>query len=345
MGDFGNGIDMQNNMLGEMKSYNSEIAEHKRQRNVVQNNLIEGAKQEISGVADPEKLGSTAAILGSAAEGVISAKGVLRDTYGGNKMTYAKNLGRTGDESSFGLKSIYNKFKGVTSSKPTLDEGGPVQGPSTKPVFRQAGQYETSNTGALSTTDGVGGLRPVQHFQLDEPSATPDPKGIVSGGEAPIETNASQVSRNLAAGAAETEPSLLRTAGGIAGDIVGKAGLGLGILTGGEALMTDIMGGKVQGDDKGEKTGNELSVAGAALDTLGLAIPPLAILGGIAGVASAIFSGEGHIKHAQEVDAAAKKAKTTPGETPMQVTSMASLGQIASRGTDVHSSIAGSSAF
>jgi hypothetical protein len=160
-----------------------------------------------------------------------------------------------------------------------------------------------------------------------------------------VTSEGNQVGRVAGSVVEGAEPSALRVGAGIAGDLVGKAGLGLGILSGGEALMSDIMGGKVQGDDAGEKTGNKLAIAGGALDALGLAIPPLAILGGIAGVASAIFTGEGHLKHAQETAAAATAAKAKPGETPMEVTSMASLGQVASRGTDITHSIAGTTAF
>ena len=340
MGDFSNGIQQDNNMLSEMKEHNSEIAEHKRTFDNIQDKLIEGASAERQAVMTPDKLAAGASQLGLAAERLGSAGTTLKETYGGSKLAYAKNLGRGGQESSFGIKAIYNKLGGGSSDIP---KAGPVQGPSTKPVFRPAGQYGETATGGLATTDGAGGLVPVQHFQLDS-TATPDPKGIVSGGEAPIETNASQVSRNLSAGADDAKGAL-RTAGGVAGDLVGVAGLGVGILQGGESLMSDIMGKGVQGANADEKTGNKLSVLGAGLDVLGLAVPPLAILGGIAGLASSIFTGAGHIDHAKTVTDAANTAKQKSPETPMQVSSMASLGQVASRGTNTLHTIASSSAF
>ena len=337
MGDFSNGIQQDNNMLSEMKEHNSEIAEHKRTFDNIQDKLIQGATEERQGVMTPEKLAAGASQLGLAAERLSTAGTTLTETYGGSKLAYAKNLGRGGQESSFGVKAIYNKLGGGSSDIP---KAGPVQGPTTKPVFRPAGQYGETATGGLATTDGAGGLVPVQHFQLDS-TATPDPKGIVSGGEAPIETPASKV---VLAGADDAKGAL-RTAGGVAGDLVGVAGLGVGILSGGESLMADIMGKGVQGANADEKTGNKLSVLGAGLDVLGLAVPPLAILGGIAGLASSIFTGAGHIDNAKTVTDAANTAKQKPPETPMQVSSMASLGQVASRGTNTLHTISGTSAF
>ena len=373
MGDFSNGIDMQNNMLSEMQSYNSDIAEHTKVRNKGYDDVITAARGERQEVTDPKELGETAAVLGQTAQGVLGAKTTLKDVYGGSKLAFAKGLGRTGDETTFGGKTLLKVGQGaVRKGGQALEAiqsaraGGRVVGavpagsssvawggasaPPTPEGLLGSGADEARFAGAnpaRATGDLAEGTYASSRGVLEMPVPTegePITATLKSGST--VTSEGTQVGSRVAGAAAEeAAPSALRVGAGIAGDLVGKAGLGLGILSGGEALMSDIMGGKVQGDDAGEKTGNELAIAGGALDTLGLAIPPLAILGGIAGIASAIFTGEGHLKHAQETAEAATTAKAKPGETPMEVTSMSSLGQVASRGTDITHSIAGTSAF
>ena len=372
MGDFSNGIDMQNNMLSEMQSYNSDIKEHTRVRNKGYDDIITTARGERQEVGDPKVLGETAAQLGQTAQGVIGSSSTLKNVYGGSKLAFVKGLGRTGDETTFGGKTLLKVgqgavrkggqaleaiqsaragFKPGAASTPTIDWGADRPVPVSRTILgsgadeaRFAGANPARATGDLAegTYATTGGADEAAFAAPTE--GAPITATLKSGST--VTSEGTQVGSRVAGAAAEeAAPSALRVGAGIAGDLVGKAGLGLGILSGGEALMSDIMGGKVQGDDAGEKTGNKLAIAGGALDALGLAIPPLAILGGIAGVASAIFTGEGHLKHAQDTAAAAAAGKAKPGETPMEVTSMASLGQVASQGTDTTHSIAGTTAF
>jgi len=372
MGDFSNGIDMQNNMLSEMQGFNSDIAEHTKVRNKGYDDIITAARTERQEVTDPKQLGETAAILGQTAESSLSAGTTLKDVYGGSKLAFAKGLGRTGDETTFGGKTLLNVGRKVVgklsggaeepleeaprplTKVPTalgdaeeLDEAAPaapklVSGSAAR-AEATLGSSAPAEAAAPAAAEGSGEAVAARVAAPTTEAAqvvAPTTEAAVSGG--------SEVGGAIEAAAPaleEAAPSALRVGAGIAGNLVGKAGLGLGILSGGEALMSDIMGGKVQGDDAGEKTGNKLAIAGGVLDTLGLAIPPLAILGGIAGIASAIFTGEGHLKHAQTTAAAAAAGKAKPGETPMEVTSMASLGQVASQGTDITHSIAGTTAF
>jgi len=374
MGDFSNGIDMQNNMLSEMQGFNSDIAEHTKVRNKGYDDIITAARGERQEVTDPKQLGETAAILGQTAESSLSASSTLKDVYGGSKLAFAKGLGRTGDETTFGGKTLLNVGRKVVGklsggaeepleeaprpltkvptalgdaeeldeaapaapklvsgsaarAEATLGSSAPAEAPAAAPAAAEGSGEAVAARVAAPTTEAAQVVAPTTET-------------AVSGG--------SEVGGAIEAAAPaleEAAPSALRVGAGIAGNLVGKAGLGLGILSGGEALMSDIIGGKVQGDDAGEKTGNKLAIAGGVLDTLGLAVPPLAILGGIAGIASAIFTGEGHLKHAQTTAAAAAAGKAKPGETPMEVTSMTSLGQVASQGTDITHSIAGTTAF
>ena len=375
MGDFANGIDMQNNMLSEMQGYNSDIKEHTRVRNKGYDDVITAARGERQEVTDPKELGETAAQLGQTAQGVLGSSTTLKDVYGGSKLAFVKGLGRTGEETSFGGKTLLKVGQGavrkggqaleaiqsaraggrVVGAVPTGSSSaawGDARPPPTPEGLLGSGADEARFAGAdpAATTGELAEGTYATSTGTDEAAFAAPTEGapvtatLKSGSN--VASDGTRVGSRVAGAVAEgAEPSALRVGAGIAGDLVGKAGLGLGILSGGEALMSDIMGGKVQGDDAGEKTGNKLAIAGGALDALGLAIPPLAILGGIAGVASAIFTGEGHLKHAQETAAAATAAKAKPGETPMEVTSMASLGQVASRGTDITHSIAGTSAF
>ena len=108
MGDFSNGIDMQNNMLSEMQGFNSDIAEHTKVRNKGYDDIITAARTERQEVTDPKQLGETAAILGQTAESSLSAGSTLKDVYGGSKLAFAKGLGRTGDETTFGGKTLLN---------------------------------------------------------------------------------------------------------------------------------------------------------------------------------------------------------------------------------------------
>ena len=372
MGDFSNGIDMQNNMLSEMQGFNSDIAEHTKVRNKGYDDIITAARTERQEVGDPKQLGETATMLGQTAQGVLGSSTTLKDVYGGSKLAFAKGLGRTGDETTFGGKTLLNVGRKVVGklsggAEEPLEE---APRPLTK-VPTALGDAEELDEAAPAAPKLVSGsaARAEATLGSSAPAEAAAPAAAEGSGEAVAArvaaptTEAAQVvaptTETAVSGGSEVggvieaaepaleeaAPSALRVGAGIAGNLVGKAGLGLGILSGGEALMSDIMGGKVQGDDAGEKTGNKLAIAGGVLDTLGLAVPPLAILGGIAGIASAIFTGEGHLKHAQTTAAAAAAGKAKPGETPMEVTSMASLGQVASQGTDITHSIAGTTAF
>jgi hypothetical protein len=125
-------------------------------------------------------------------------------------------------------------------------------------------------------------------------------------------------------------------------------GVGLGILGGAESLASDMAGGHfhLSGDNTAEKTGNALSMAGGALDTMSMVAPPLAILGGILGIGSAIAEGIGHLEHsAKKVSAVKKEQASPPAETAMGVTSLAAIGQVASQGTDMLHTITGTTAF
>ena len=124
--------------------------------------------------------------------------------------------------------------------------------------------------------------------------------------------------------------------------------MGLGILGGAESLASDMAGGHfhLSGDNTAEKTGNALSMAGGALDTMSLVAPPLAILGGILGIGSAIAEGIGHLEHsAKKVSAVKKEAAAPPKETAMGVTSLAAIGQVASQGSDMLHTITGTTSF
>ena len=372
MGDFQNGIDMQNNMLSEMQGYNSDIKEHTRVRNKGYDDIITTARGERQEVGDPKQLGETAVQLGQTAQGVLGSSTTLKNVYGGSKLAFVKGLGRTGDETTFGGKTLLKVgqgavrkggqaleaiqsaragFKPGAASTPTIDWGADRPVPVSRTILgsgadeaRFAGANPARATGDLAEGTYATSTGADEAAFAAPTEGAPITATLKSGST--VTSEGTQVGSRVAGAAAEeAAPSALRVGAGIAGDLVGKAGLGLGILSGGEALMSDIMGGKVQGDDAGEKTGNKLAIAGGALDALGLAIPPLAILGGIAGIASAIFTGEGHLKHAKDTAAAAAAGKAKPGETPMEVTSMTSLGQVASRGTDITHSIAGTTAF
>ena len=372
MGDFGEGIDQSNNMLGEMKSYNQGLQQHLQTRRTHLTEQIQSAKGERQAEADPKKIAEDTSQFAQVGERYGAARGVLKGSYGGDIGAYAKGLGRTGTETTFGLKpagraagkvgtAIKTAYQGAGSSfKPgavSAEEGG-----DTALYLQRAGAGEDPAALATPEVSGVAGgaAEEATHFSAPteptpvtgtQPSTettlgrteagrtAPAEEGITEGlGRAGIKVDAA-AGDAAAAGVrgAASAAGLAGAVGEAAGKAASAAGVGLGILGGAESLASDMSSGhfKLAGDNDAEKWGNGLSMAGGALDTLGLAVPPLAILGGVVGIASAAADMIGHLEHSSKKAGTATKALGTKQVNSVGVTSLAATGQIASQGSDM----------
>jgi hypothetical protein len=362
MGDFGEGIDQSNSMLGEMKQYNSRIKEHAEERSQFLTEQLGRAKAEKSAVSTPTALGEDVSQVAQIGAKAKAAREVFGSTYGSDLGAYAKGLGRTGEETDLGLSKAVSVAKKVSSlAKSSLPSGftpRPLEGPLDRSALEGATETIAERTarGGAAGADSVAGkpIRAVPDLQQEIttrplPPSEPIPVKQVrpSGGEP-------QAPPTAEAGAAGGEEEAVSLAGktakvaGSVGELAGAAGVGLGILGGGASLAADMAGGHfhLSGDNTAEKAGNALSMAGGALDTMSMVAPPLAILGGILGLASAISEGIGHLEHSAKTTSAAEtEAKAPPKETAMGVTSLAAVGQVASQGSDMLHTITGTTAF
>jgi hypothetical protein len=348
MGDFGEGIDQENTMLSEMAGYNSQIKEAKQVRDQFLSGQLATAKSERAKESDPTKLGEDVTQVSQVASKAAAAKKVFGSVYGSDLGAYAKGLGRTGEETTLGLRPALKAAKTISGlTAPSSFRPSAVSASATGELPEAATLGRAGTGGITAVRDPVAlskvstlGSRPV-------PPTEPTPVTQVrpSGGEPQAPPAAG------AEGAGEEAESIASKGAklaGTAGEVVGHVGVGLGILGGAESFASDMAGGHfhLSGDNTAEKTGNALSMAGGALDTMSMVAPPLAILGGILGIGSAIAEGIGHLEHsAKKVSAVKKEQASPPAETAMGVTSLAAIGQVASQGTDMLHTITGTTAF
>ena len=333
MGDFQNGIDQSNNMLSEMSNYNSQLKEHLQLRHGQLNQVLAGARTERTAQQDPKKLTETASQFYQTGERFGAARGVLKDTYDDNKLSYLSNLGRKGDETGASLVRGVKKLTGMGSVQEVK---------AATPTPTKQGFTARTADGRVATTaeqqagfdaESMGHVAPPPR-----PTLPARPKALASYEASKATTTPA---KDISKAASDIEPEAKQTITGTAGELLGKAGIGVGIVGGLTSLGEDMTGGKfhLEGDNKMERAGNALSMGGAALDTLGLVAPPLAILGGLAGIFSAGADLIGHLEHSSKTAGTATAEEAKPTLTAEHVTSIASTGQIASRGTDMLHSI------
>ena len=378
MGDFGEGIDQENNMLGQMGQHNRAIKQHNQDRlDSFNSNLttsetlaksdVSAGRDESSKQADPLKLGETGTQIGQTAKRMSDSRDVLMGKYGGKFGAFVKGGGRVGTETKLGTgvlgRGATNVSDAISSAyRSTL--GGVKFQPGAAPPQLTTGSEEARlgarNEATMGQTgrQGVGtGASRLDRTQVADPqrfAAPTEPTQITAvrpSGADPVST----VPKSLQGAADDVAgggKSTARAIGGAAAEGVGKLGVGLGILAGGESAITDLTGGFGKLANNEEKTSNALSVAGGIADTIGLAIPPLAIFGGLLGLASAVTGTIGHLEDSsskigsgQKKLAADKSSKPPPSETPQGVASLTSLGQVASVGSTVGQKITGSSSF
>ena len=343
MSEFGAGVEQGNNMLSQMEgrnanikaSYNARVDAFNNQLKVTENTdkqTIQSGKTERSGQSAPEKLAGESTKLAQVGQRFKSSQAVLQQVYKGDKVAFVKGGGRVGDEiGSAGVGET------VASIKESAKSGYKavkirVRGGSTRVPGPQ--QVKPVNPG-----DPVG--------TSQSTTAKVDSSAVKSGTEAGAEAEEGSVAADrVALNTAKT------VTGGVA-DALGSAGIAMGIVQGGVALETDLTGGFGKLANNEEKASNILSVASGVVDVVGLVFPPLEVLGGLLGIASAVTGTIGSLEEASAKvstgQAALDKAGSTkpPAEKqgPGTVATLSSLGQIASVGSTVGAKISGSTSF
>ena len=382
MGDFGAGIDVENNMLSEMSQRSSDIGRHYADQVRDYNKQLRGAasqgKAEMAGDRTAQKVAEDTTQFTQAGQRLSAARGVFKNTYGSNMYKYATNLGRTGEETTLGVKPLGQAIsKGVGAIRARGTGGFTPGGISEETASRSVADTPTesllgdSPSAAASPEYTASVEGSTDKFTPPQATSTEPPPQPTSaeGGSAPegaavSEGTAAESTSGVPAVENATTRSAASTANAVtegsnaaadglggaakaglstAADLGAKAGVGLGIVSGGISAAQDFSGGHfhLAGDNNAEKAGNAMSMASGALDTLGLVAPPLAILGGLVGIGSAIADIFGHHE-----DAKAKVGdvqKTAPAAPKPITTSVAStsVGQVASQGADTLHSIAG----
>ena len=385
MGDFGQGIDIENNMLSEMSQRSNDLAQHYADQVRGYNTQLEQAKEEagrrgkeeLSSLRTPQKMGEELTQVTQVGQRAAAARGVFKNVYGSNMYKYATNLGRTGEETTLGVKPLGQAIsKGVgmvrargtggftpgaisaeTASRsledtPTESLLGDSPSAAASPEYsasiegatnRFTPPATTSSDPAPQASSGEGGSAP-EGAAVSEGTAAESSTGVPAVESATTRTAASTATaaEEGANAAAEATGSTLKAGLSTAADLGAKAGVGLGIIGGASSLAQDFSGGHfhLSGDNGAEKAGNAMSMASGALDTLGLVAPPLAILGGLVGVGSAIADIFGHVKHASQAPKPAAPPPPPPKPIQESVASTA-VGQVASQGADTLHSIAG----
>jgi len=385
MGDFGSGIDVENNMLAEMSQRSQNLADHYEDQIRNYNNILRGArsagKSELEKLQDPKQLGEELTQITQVGQRAAAARSVFQNTYGSNMYKYASNLGRTGEETTLGVRPLgqaISKGVGAIRAAPTTpgftpgaispeEAIGDVRDQPTEALIdEQTGVYRspelstsvegaterfnvsgTSPDPAPQPSSGEGGSAP-EGAAVSEGTAAESSAGVPAVENATTRTAASTATaaEEGANAAAEATGSTLKAGLSTAADLGAKAGVGLGIIGGATSLAQDFSGGHfhLSGDNNAEKAGNAMSMASGALDTLGLVAPPLAILGGLLGVGSAISDILGHVEDSSEkFQAVQEKLKPPPPKPIDMMVASTAVGQVASQGADTLHSIAGTS--
>lgn len=365
-----------NSMLSQMEGRNEAIAQHNKDiqdrldtaRTVALQKASEldvRARAERGAPVTPTRLGEYVAQAGQTAQSVRNTITGAREVGVG---TYMKNLGRTGDETTFGLRpalrgarqlgqavqSARSDFQPRVVSSVSYEGATPPNDLSADAMLdHQGGESFQPRANAVNdalTREGGG--------QSTSAIADPEaPRGAISGGSATASDTIGDVSKTATAtakageGAEETIGAMSKV-----GKLVSKAGdvgTALGVVGGVASGVQDIVSGKIVGDDKGERVGNVLSVVSGTMDALSVAMPIFAPFGALLGIASAVSSAVGEEQEAKKTEGEAQTTKTTAQamkpqglEDQQTVSSLASLGKITSASTDsVHTITGGSSAY
>jgi len=191
----------------------------------------------------------------------------------------------------------------------------------------------------VANSNGTAAERPV------EPAERPPAPAPKSGISAPTAGSDAEGLANKIPKSTDELFDAARKTAGKAGDALGKVGMGMGIVAGGQALTEDIMDGKIEGDNTADKVSNVASIAAGALDVASIFLPVLAPAAAVASAVSAVSGGVGEIEDiADKENKDASDANAMKGTTKAAV-DLAAGGMIASTSTDTTKSISATGSF
>lgn len=182
----------------------------------------------------------------------------------------------------------------------------------------------TGVNGDVRVGDTAVTVEPRTDPSTGEPLSSPAPEGPSATGNNPaptaVEHEAVTVGEDGQGKAGSMVHDGMKSITGLSDGVIDKVGKGVGVLgsaaVGGMDLYKDISGGKIAGNNFGEKAGNVLQIGGSIADTLGVVFPPAAIIGGALDVVGAIsneigeiFDGKSKSKALDAGKAAAQKAQ------------------------------------
>lgn len=164
-------------------------------------------------------------------------------------------------------------------------------------TYRQAGQTKVTELNRIKSS-ATGTSEPV----TNDPAPSASPEGAAaSSGSAPTaeEHTAVTAGEDDAGKTGSMVHKGIKTITGLSDEAIDRVGKGAGVLgataIGGMDLYKDFEKGGIAGDNGWEKVGNVAQIGGAIADTIGVAFPPAAIIGGVLDVVGGITNEIGEL--------------------------------------------------
>lgn len=370
--------------LSEGSSFNARVAAHndlvKEHNNKVLGDYHTAVKQQTRDAADDKDTVEEDAAI----DGTEDGKGLLQAAYGSYK--FGQDIADAGGVGAAFAKQSAERQGAIKSTFKRLGDGEVKKAAKTD-LSSAAGDSEAAE-GAASDAADAGDAAAGTSAAGDAAAATrtasaagaattaaADTAGTAAGDAAGAAGTAAEDVAGAAGGASEVTEigsSGLGAAvikGGLAkvgvGKLVGEAGLSTLSEIGGKAAgdfggITDAVEGLVNlgqkksffgNDDTAKKWGDSFQMAGAAMDVVGTAFPPLELLGGATGLLGGIIDGIDGLTKDEKKKQSDAAPITDPTKDPsgagiqqMQVSpAFQSMGLIASAPVSAKMSITGSS--
>ncbi len=373
--------------LSEGSSFNARVAAHndlvKEHNNKVLGDYHTAVKQQTRDAADDKDTVEEDAAI----DGTEDGKGLLQAAYGSYK--FGQDIADAGGVGAAFAKQSAERQGAIKSTFKRLGDGEVKKAAKTD-LSSAAGDSEAAE-GAASDAADAGDAAAGTSAAGDAAAATRTASAAGAATTAAADTaGAATTAAGDAAGAAGTAAEDVAGAAGGASEVteIGSSGLGAAVIKGGlakvgvgklvgEAGLSTLseIGGKAAGDfggitdaveglvnlgqkksffgndDTAKKWGDSFQMAGAAMDVVGTAFPPLELLGGATGLLGGIIDGIDGLTKDEKKKQSDAAPITDPTKDPsgagiqqMQVSpAFQSMGLIASAPVSAKMSITGSS--
>ncbi len=373
--------------LSEGSSFNARVAAHndlvKEHNNKVLGDYHTAVKQQTRDAADDKDTVEEDAAI----DGTEDGKGLLQAAYGSYK--FGQDIADAGGVGAAFAKQSAERQGAIKSTFKRLGDGEVKKAAKTD-LSSAAGDSEAAE-GAASDAADAGDAAAGTSAAGDAAAATRTASAAGAATTAAADTaGTAGAAAGDAAGAAGTAAEDVAGAAGGASEVteIGSSGLGAAVIKGGlakvgvgklvgEAGLSTLseIGGKAAGDfggitdaveglvnlgqkksffgndDTAKKWGDSFQMAGAAMDVVGTAFPPLELLGGATGLLGGIIDGIDGLTKDEKKKQSDAAPITDPTKDPsgagiqqMQVSpAFQSMGLIASAPVSAKMSITGSS--